>query len=385
MNQYRNDFLLNPKIRYLNHGSFGATPRCVFEQYQHWQRELEYQPTQFLTEDYNFHVASSKKILASHINANDENIFYIPNVTFGVNLIARSLPLNPGDEIVITDHEYGACVYCWEHICRKSGGVLVTAKIPLPINSPNEIINRIENSFTAKTRYLFISHITSPTSIIFPVKELCQIARMHRILTIIDGAHAPGHIDLDIGDLDPDIYIGNCHKWLMAPKGSGFLYVKPDFEHLVEPLVISWGWGASKQENGMKLSEIFTWIGTHDPAANLSVPVAIDYQYRNKWGNIRNECHKLAIYAQDRICSLTKLDPIYFTQDMFNQMITLRLPSTIDPILLRENLRQQYSIEIPCIIWNDQNLLRISIQGYNDLEDIDSLVTSLHHLLPVKR
>jgi isopenicillin-N epimerase len=384
MNQYIKDFLLNPKIRYLNHGSFGATPQCVFKEYQQWQRKLEYQPTQFLTDDYYVHIAASKKNLASYINAIEKNIFFIPNVTFGVNLIARSLPLNSGDEIVITDHEYGACVYCWEYVCQKSGGILVTVKIPLPIK-PYEIINRIEESFTSKTKYLFISHITSPTSIIFPVKELCQLARSHGILTIIDGAHAPGQIDLDIEAIDPDIYIGNCHKWLMAPKGTGFLYVKPDFEHLIEPLVVSWGWGASKQVNGMDLSEIFTWIGTHDPAANLSVPVAIDYQYQNKWGEVRKECHKLAIYAQEIICRLTTLDPIYLTEDMFYQMFTVRLPPAINPKLLKENLRQQYSIEIPCIVWNDQNLLRTSIQGYNDVEDIDSLATALYHLLPSKR
>jgi isopenicillin-N epimerase len=232
-------YLLDPHIIFLNHGSFGATPREVMMAYQEWQLRLENQPVQFMTRELLPALQHARQILGEHLNADADDLVYIPNATYGLNIIARSLQLEPGDEILTTDHEYGACENVWNCIGQKNGSVFVKQSIPLPMASPAEIADHFWQGVTPRTRVIFISHITSPTALRLPVEIICKRARAAGILTIIDGAHAPGQISLDLTDINPDFYIGNCHKWLQSPKGAGFLYAQRAIQTLLEPLVIS--------------------------------------------------------------------------------------------------------------------------------------------------
>jgi isopenicillin-N epimerase len=371
-------FLLDPEMVYLNHGSFGATPREVIEVYQTWQRKLEWQPVQFLASDLNGLLLKAKELLAMYLKTTGNNLLFIPNTTFGVNMIARSLNLKPGDEILSTDHEYGACDLTWKFICQKTGAKYVPAHTPLSIEDEKQIIDAISGSLTSRTRMVFLSHISSPTSIIFPVEKIIRIAREAKIPTLIDGAHAPGQIELALDSLEADYYVGNCHKWLMAPKGSGFLYAKPEIHCTLEPLIVSWGWGDPNLEGEIQK---FSWMGTNDPAAYLSVPAAIKFQDTHNWCAIRAFSHKLAFQAMEDICQFTELLPIYSDNHFFAQMVTIPLPPIQEPLLLKKLLLDCYKIEIPVIEWNERHYLRLSVQGYNSPADIDILEKVLKNLL----
>jgi len=235
-------FLLDPDVIYLNHGSFGACPRSVFDAYQRWQRELERQPVEFLGRRFAALMAEARAALGAYVGADADDLVYVPNATTGLNIVARSLELAPGDEVLATDHEYGALDRTWRFICGRRGARYVRRPVELPITSAEQVVEAIWAGVTARTRVLFLSHITSPTAVILPVAELVRRAREAGIITIVDGAHAPGQIPLDLESLGADFYCGNCHKWMMAPKGSAFLYARRERQPLLEPLVVSWGW-----------------------------------------------------------------------------------------------------------------------------------------------
>jgi len=222
----RDQFLLRPDIIYLNHGSFGACPRPVFEAYQARQLELEREPVEFLGRRYNELLLTARQSLGAFVGADPDDVVYVPNATYGLNIVARSLPLKPDDEVLSTDHEYGALDRTWEFVCSKNGARYVRRHVALPIESAEQVIETIWSGVTARTRVLFISHISSPTAIIFPIDELIRRARAAGLITVVDGAHVPGHIPLDIRALDADFYCGNCHKWVMSPKGSAFLHAR---------------------------------------------------------------------------------------------------------------------------------------------------------------
>jgi isopenicillin-N epimerase len=238
----KSQFLLDPDIAFLNHGSFGACPKPVFEAYQRWQLELERQPVEFLGRRFTALMRTAREKLAAYLHTAADNIVYVPNATVGVNIVARSLRLQPGDEILTTDHEYGAIDRTWRFICEKTGAALRTVPIPVPLPEAQTLVETLWAQVTPRTRVIALSHITSPTALIFPVKEICHRARAAGILTVIDGAHAVGQLPLALDDMGVDFYTSNCHKWLMAPKGSAFLYARPEAQSLVEPLVVSWGW-----------------------------------------------------------------------------------------------------------------------------------------------
>src|SRR5215211_6975506 len=241
MSTLKEYFLLDPDVVFLNHGSFGATPKPVFEVYQNWQRRLERQPVLFLGREYDELLLESRQALGKYLNAAAEDLVYIPNATQGANIIARSLNLQPGDEILTTDHEYGACDYTWELVCGKAGANYVRRHIPLPVNSTDELIDQLLAGVTPSTKVIYLSHITSPTALCFPVERICERARELGLLTIVDAAHSPGQMPVDLQQLGADFVFGNCHKWMLAPKGAAFLYVRHEIQHLVEPLIVSWG------------------------------------------------------------------------------------------------------------------------------------------------
>jgi isopenicillin-N epimerase len=372
-------FLLDSNVIFLNHGSFGATPKPVFDDYQNWQRKLEDQPVRFLVREVFDHIRLGREKLGDYLGADPQNLVYIPNATFGVNLVARSLDLKESDEIITSNHEYGACENAWQFITDASGAKLIKIEIPLPIPSAEQILNLIWSEVTDKTRLIFLSQITSPTAIPLPIEEICQKAKKQGVLVFIDGAHAPGQIDLHLEDLGADFYTGNCHKWMMAPKGSAFLYTRPDRQNLIQPLVVSWGWGENSPFEGeTRYLQELEWWGTKDPAAYLSVPAAIQFQEDHDWEKVRIHCHKLLSDGIKEIESLTGLPSLYRNHDLdYFQLGAAELPPDMKPESLQTWLYQERQIEVPVIEWENRWLIRLSVQGYNTEQDVDFLLESL--------
>jgi len=376
----RDLFLLRPDIIFLNHGSFGACPRPVFERYQAWQLELERQPVEFLGRRYDALMAESRAALADYLGTSAQNLVYVPNATHGLNVVARSLALQPDDEILSCDHEYGALDRTWQFICAKQGAHYRRQAVPLPVHEPVEVVEAIWAGVTPRTRVLFLSHVTSPTALILPIADLIQRARAANIITVIDGAHAPGQIPLNLAELGADFYVGNCHKWLLSPKGAAFLYARPERQELLEPLVVSWGWQSETPSNSRFIDE-HEYQGTRDIAAYLSVPAAIEFRQHHAWSTVQQQCHELLRYTRQRLTALTHLPPISpDSPTWFAQMATFPLPPC-QPQELKQRLYNEFKIEIPIITWQGRAFVRVSIQAYNNMEEVEALVAALIHLL----
>jgi len=376
----KSEFLLDPNVVFLNHGSFGACPKRVFDDYQRWQLELERQPVEFLGRRVTTLLAEARAKLAEVVGAATDEVVYFPNPTTAINMVARSLNLKPGDEILTTEHEYGAMDRTWRFVCNKTGARYVHRPIRLPVTSHEEFVEAFWAGTTERTRAIFISHITSPTALIFPVQEICRRAREAGLLSVVDGAHAPGQIPLNLAELGADLYTGACHKWLCGPKGSAFLYARREVQAWLEPLVVSWGW-ESETPSGSQFVDHHEWQGTRDVAAFLATPAAIQFQAEHDWGAVRAECHGLASETRRRINDLTGLAPICpDSRDWFSQMAAIRLPP-VDVNALKERLYNDYRVEVPLFKWNDQPFMRVSFQGYNSRTDADALVDALKHLM----
>jgi isopenicillin-N epimerase len=383
MSSLKDHFLLDPDVVFLNHGSYGATPKTVFEAYQNWQLRLERQPVLFLGRELPALMRESRVAVGEYLNANPDDLVYIPNATHGINIVARSLELTPDDEILTSDHEYGACDYAWEFNCDKTGATYIHQPIALPVHTEKEIVEQFWRGVTPRTKVMYLSHITSSTALRLPVDEICKRARERGILTVIDAAHAPGQIPVDLQSLDADIVFGNCHKWMLAPKGSAFLFARPEVQQLIRPLVVSWGTHPTPDiATGSRFIDILQWTGTKDPSAALAVPTAIQFMQGHNWEEVRRQCHLLLRQAIERICDLTGMPPLYpLDSDFYRQMGIAPLPSS-DLVALKSRLYEEYKIEVPLIQWQDQHFIRISIQGYNTQNDVDVLVDALKALLP---
>jgi isopenicillin-N epimerase len=378
---FKNDFILDSNIVFLNHGSFGATPRQVFETYQAWQRRLEQQPVEFLGRKASEFLAQARARLAEYLGTASDNLVYVPNVTVALNIVARSIRFSPRDEVLATTMEYGAIDRTWRFLAQQQGFKYINQPISTPVSSCQEIVDEIWAGVTEHTKIIFVSHITSPTAIIFPVKEICCRARQQGILTVIDGAHAPGQIDVNLSDLGADFYGGNCHKWLCAPKGSGFLFAAPSAQSLIEPLIVSWGW-QSEHPGPSQFIDYLEWTGTRDLSAFLSVPSAIQYQQDHQWHQVRAACHALARQALAELTQRARQQSLYSaTDDWFAQMVVARLPDAIDPLQLHDTLWNDFHIEVPVLNWNGMNLIRISFQAYNTEDDLQILLAALDKLI----
>ena len=385
MQKIRSQFLIDPSITFLNHGSFGATPEPVFREYQHWQLEMERQPVEFLGRRIPQLLAEARAGLGEFLGTHADNLIYTQNVTISLNIIARSLELGAGDEVLTTNHEYGAIDRTWRFLAGERGFKYINQSIPTPLTVPEKFVEHFWAGITPCTRVICISHMTSPTAIIFPIEEIIQRARESGILTIIDGAHVPGQIPLHLDSLGADFYGGNLHKWLCAPKGAGFLYARPEMQHLLKPLVVSWGY-ESETPSGSNFIDYNEWWGTRDHSAFLSVPAAIRFQKENDWDTVRESCHQLVGEAQTRIAELTGLPPLHSPADSwFAQMAAAPLPADADLVALKSRLYDEFRIEIPLVNWNGNKLVRVSVQGYNTAHDIDMLMRALARLLPEVR
>jgi len=375
---------------FLNHGSFGARPRAVFEEYQRWQRELEGQPVEFLGRRFSELMQSAREALGAYVHASADGLVFVPNATTGLNVVARSLPLQPGDEVLASDHEYGALDRTWRFVCGKRGAQYINQPVPLPFKSAEQVVEAVWSGVTPRTRVLFLSHITSPTALIFPVHELVRRAREAGLWTVIDGAHAPGQIPLELEALGADFYAGNGHKWLCSPPGSAFLYARRDVQHLLEPLVVSWGW-EPERTNLLNLDGDASrfvleneWQGTRNPAAYLSVPAAIQFQAEHDWARVRAECHELLRETRRRMEALTGLPPICpDSPEWYAQMAAFPLPAC-DGAALQRRLYDEYRVEVPIIEWGGRQYVRVSVQGYNTEGDLEVLGVALNSLLPMR-
>ncbi len=368
------EFLLRPDITFLNHGSFGACPRPVFETYQRWQRELEAEPVEFLSRELEGRLRGARQALAMYLHTEADNLVFIPNVTVGINIVARSIRLSEGDEVLGTDHEYGAAERCWRYICQQRSAWYRSQPIPMPLGDDEAVVDALWAGVTAKTRVILVSHISSPTALRFPVAAICQRAREAGIYTVIDGAHAPGQIDVNLNEVGADYYTGNCHKWMCAPKGSAFLFVRPDRQDEIQPLIVSWGY-ESLNPSHSRFQDLFGWTGTMDPAAYLSVPAAIAFQAEHDWPSVRRAAHALAKAAQERILALLGISPIA-PERAWSQMCAIPIPPC-DPTVLQQWLFREHRIEALALRWNDQHFLRLSVQAYNSPADIDHLIAAL--------
>ncbi len=376
----RDLFLIQPDIIFLNHGSFGACPRPVFGEYQRWQLELERQPVEFLGRRFNDLMRQARGALANYLGADKNKLVGVTNATVGVNIVARSLKLREGDEVLSTNHEYGAMDRTWRFVCQKRGARYINHRLPLPLESREQFVESLWGAVTERTKVIFLSHITSPTALIFPVEEICRRAREQDILTVIDGAHAPGQISLDLEAIGADFYAGNCHKWMNSPKGAGFLYARPEVQPLLEPLVVSWGW-ESETPGDSPFIDHHEWQGTRDIAAFLSVLAAIEFMRANDWERVRAECHELAAEFRRRVTELTGLPPLSpDSAEWYKQMVAVPLPDC-DIDALKKRLYDDHRIEIPLLMWNGLPLIRASFQAYNTRDDLDRIVAALAVLL----
>jgi isopenicillin-N epimerase len=364
----RREFLLDPDVAFLNHGSFGACPLPVFERYQAWQRELELEPVDFIRRRLPDLLDEARTALAAYLGCPATDLAFVPNATTGVNLAARSLDLRPGDEVLTTDLEYGACDLAWEWVCGRTGARYVRASIPLPLEGPPALVDALFAAASDRTRVLYVSHVTSETGLVLPLEEILVRARGLGLVAIVDGAHAPAHVPVDLGELGVDFYSGNCHKWMCSPKGAGFLHVRPEHQDRVDAAIVSWGY-----EAGTTFTRRIEKQGTRDPAAWLAVPDAIGFQAERDWDQVRDRCRRLTLEAREQLLNLLGTKPLAPAQ-MLAQMAAVRLPRSAPT--LSDELFTRHRVEIP-VGGAQDDLLRLSVAGYTTREEIDRLLAAL--------
>ena len=376
----KSQFLLDKSITFLNHGSFGACPKPVFEEYQRFQLELETEPVDFIQKKLPVYLKEAKKPLAKFIGCEAEDFFFTPNPTFAINTVMRSLKLQPGDEILSTNHEYGAMDRTWNFYCKKSGAKYIRQEISLPVVSKEQIIEEFWKGYTKNTRVIFLNQMSSSTALIFPVKEICDKAQELGLITIVDGAHVPGHIDLNIQELNPDFYTGTLHKWMLAPKGSSFLYVKKEFQSEIDPLVVSWGY-ESLAPSDTQFLDYHEYQGTNDHSAFLCTPKVISFLEENNWKEKSKLCRKIVLENYQRFCDLVNTKPICpITEEFLGQMASIPV-RTKNPAALKELLYTKYKIQIPVMPLNGETYIRYSINVYNSVEDLDVLYQAITDII----
>lgn len=372
-------FLLDPSVTFFNHGSFGACPKPVFREYQRWQLELERQPVEFMIRRFPELMRSSRTVLAGYIGCEPEEIVYVPNATTACNLVARSFRFEPGDEVLTTNLEYGAMDRMWKSVSEESGVKYRRMEIHLPVSERGMFVDRLWQGVSSRTRLIFISHIASTTGLVLPVELVIDRARNAGIPVFVDGAHVPGQLDLDLQTLRADFYTGNCHKWLLSPKGSAFLYVREEHQHMIEPLIVSWGNMSAEDSDFIQENE---YQGTRDIAAYLSVPSAIAFLEEHDWPAVRSACRRRAQQIRDLFVEIFGGEPVApANSDWYAQMVAHEIAGPGVP-LLQEALYDRHNVEIPITELNGRRFIRASLQAYNDESDIRKLREALRDLWP---
>lgn len=375
----KEQFLLRKDITYLNFGAYGACPRPIFEVYQNFQRELEEEPTLFINELGPEYLKSSRVALGKYLNCSADDVVYVTSPSYAVNLIAKSIQLKAGDEVLTTNLEYGPCDKTWKYYCELKGATYKRIQVQYPLESKEDFITQFVKGITENTKLIFISHITSSTGLRLPVEEICAIANARGIMIYVDGAHAPGQLAINLATLGADIYTGASHKWMLTPKGSSFLYVRNSLQHLFDPLIISWGFKSQKPSHSLFLDN-HQFQGTRDYSAFLTIPAAIDFMQRFDWKQVSSACKKLTQANAQRFCDLmgTKaISPI--NDDFIGQLFCIPIPANTAETL-HDILYEKYRIQIPVLVHEEKYYLRYSIQGFNDQRDMDQLYLALEEL-----
>ncbi len=381
--RFQDYWLIDSGITFLNHGSFGACPIPVLQAQQQLRHQLERQPLQFFNHTFGPLLDAARQALATFVGAEPEGLVFVPNATTGVNAVLRSLPWQTGDQVLTTNHEYNACRNALNYVAERAGVQVQVATIPFPLESAAQVMAAVLAKVTPQTRLVLLDHVTSQTGLIFPIADLVQKLAALGIETLIDGAHAPGMLPLHLATLGATYYTGNCHKWLCAPKGAAFLYVRADRRELIHPLTISHGANATRPDRSRFWLE-FDWMGTDDPTAYLCVPKAIEWMgslLPGGWPELMHRNHELAIAGRQLMCEQLQILPPC-PDNFIGAMAVLPLPNTM-ALQLQQTLWNQHSIEVPLYDWGEppQQYLRISAQIYNDLQQYDLLASQLLSLL----
>jgi isopenicillin-N epimerase len=380
--------MLDPGVANLNTGSFGPLSQPVFDRVTELRRRLAEEPMDFLLRGLPPLLWEARESLAAFLGGEARRMVFTANVTASINLVASSLPLASPGEVLLTDHEYGAMHWCWDRAARRLGLTLRTFPLPTLSEDPGEIVVAAVAAMNDRTRLFFFSHVLSPTGLVLPARELCLEARRRGILTVVDGAHAPAFVPLNLADIPSDFYGGNCHKWMLAPTGAGFLHLGAGSEDRLQPMQVSWGWytgnkGLDERDEFGSTPRIrrLEFEGTREVCPWLAVPAAIDFQAELGYGRIRERMRELVRHVRGRLTGLAGLTPATpENPELSGAMTAFELPDGIDPVKLRDGLWQQ-RIELPVVERPDRLLVRVSTHFYNTEGEIDWLADVLPGLL----
>jgi len=369
----RHEWLLEAGMDFLNHGSFGATTRRTLAAQDRWRLQVERQPLRFFLEVLPEALREAADALGRLIGSDGVDLAFVDNATSGANAVLRSFPFEPGDEILTTDHGYGAVARTIDYVARRSGAKGVTVEIPFPPSEADEIVERVASAITDRTRMVVLDHITSATALILPIERLVALCRERGVPVLVDGAHAPGMVDLNLGRIGADWYTGNCHKWLCSAKGCAFLWSNPESEVArrdLHPPVISHfldeDWPAE-----------FDFVGTRDYTPFLSLTAALDFHQELGPSRVRAYNHNLVMEAGARLCDSWGLESVV-PEAMTGSILTLPIPQQLtgtleDAFDLRKNVWDRHRIEVPFVPFGEKMWLRISAQVYNEPADYEAL------------
>jgi isopenicillin-N epimerase len=378
-------WLLDPQVVQLNHGSFGATPSPVLEEQDRWRRLMEANPTGFVLEVLEPALDQARARLCALIGADPADLVFITNATMGVNAVVRSLPFEPGDELLTINHVYNACRNALEYAATRSGANVVIADVPFPIQSPDVVIDALLAAVTERTRFVLIDHVTSPTGVVLPIEDIVTPLETRGVTVMVDGAHGPGMVPLDLNRLGASYYAGNCHKWMCSPKGSAFLWARSGRGDSLVPPVISHGWNDPRTDRP-RFHLLFDYMGADDPTPHLAVPAAIDFLsslYPGGLAGTMEHNRSLALAARNLLCEFLGTEHPA-PDSMIGSLAAVPIPDSkeemsdqVDP--LGRRLLHDHRIQVPVFPWPrwPQRLLRISAAPYNDLDQYRALIEAL--------
>jgi isopenicillin-N epimerase len=387
-NAFTQRWQLDPSVTFLNHGAFGACPIAVLEQQQRFRHQLELEPLRFVMREFEPLLDIARVALANFVKADPADLVFVSNATTGVNSVLRSLTFAAGDELLTTSHGYNACRNALEFVAQRWKAKIVVATIPFPVQDAEQIVQAVMDCVTPHTKLALLDHITSPTALIFPLQKLVKALDQRGIDCLVDGAHAPGMIPLNLPEIGAAYYTGNCHKWMCAPKGAAFLYVRSDRQSLIRPLTISHGANSPRTDRSRFQLE-FDWTGTHDPTPFLCLPAVLNFmtsQLPQGWTDVMAHNHALVLQGRQILCDALE-QPLPCPDEMIGAIASVPLPSFLGKPqysdkgidILQDWLFKNYSIEVPVIPWINptQRLIRISAQLYNHIDQYHYLAATL--------
>lgn len=385
---YRKHWTLDPEVTFLNHGSYGAVPEVVQRKQEEQRRELEREPVRYMRGRIRL-ADAARAAAASFVGADPADVVLVTNATHGVNAVLRSLRFGPGDELLVTDHEYNACRNALNWVAERAGATVVVAEIPFPLTDPRRVTEALLAKVTARTVLCLVDHITSPTALRLPVEEIVPALQSRGVRVLVDGAHAPGQVPVDLEALGADYWTGNFHKWPCAPKGSAVLHVHPRHRDTIRPTVISHGANADFSQRS-RFHQEFDWEGTFDPSAWAVIPDVLEFVgglMPGGWSAVMQRNHELALRARQMLCEGLGTEPVC-PPEMIGTMASVRLPPDLHARLaargvsLFGELVDRWKIEIPAIGWRQPvgEMVRFSCHLHNDLEDYEKLLRALQEL-----